>query len=699
MISSLYSLPIILKSFAVYQSFLTKRLVLNGLNLNWIFIILPLSLLVNASEVHCSEHFQVNKNLKRKLLEIKLLEKKVQGKYPINLKLGSEVKNLNQIVKLSYCKLSLKTYHQNYGFLFGDVYDLRKFFPFKKGRRFKGSYGIFFGLKAHLKGRSRLYFKTKKERNEALYKFKKLSRLCKKRSYQEDLFEANKNIEEKNPHTGWVKSIPKDEGDNAGEVQTEVFNNYLSNLDGRMSLQERYRSLIEAKRSILIQTFIFRSDESGKFFADLLVKRKSEGLDVRVNFDGIAVNVGHVINQKTKADFKNQRIMLNNLMSAGIRVFGYSCKRNLINEFRGTDLRKIIRRNHEKMWLVDSELIQGDKAAPSSVGILGGINIAQEYFGLSFEKSAPYRDQDIALRGPLLKEMRKSFERTYLNKGIRFKTYHEDKFCLNPHHPLKEREKYKNFKKKYWRPYVPQKSEDGLWEDTQRNTLRHLLFGEKSLNEDFYYEGLWRPRKIEYYKADGVRFLHSRPDESEDYVYKAYINIVNNAKREILISNGYLLPPEKLKTALLKAIKRGVRVHFLTNGVSLNNLSFISKMNRYRYVEYFDHSIGPLQLSRKPTWYQNISIHEWLGKRSKSDFQESGTLHNKYMIVDEKIVLVGSFNLDYSSLKNSELGLIAESRPLAKSLKSFFTRDLSYSREVSKKDILSFRKPKGKDKQ
>ena len=121
-------------------------------------------------------------------------------------------------------------------------------------------------------------------------------------------------------------------------------------------------------------------------------------------------------------------------------------------------------------------------------------------------------------------------------------------------------------------------------------------------------------------------------------------------------------------------------------------------MNRYRYIEYFDHSIGPLKLSRKPTWYQNISIHEWLGKRNKSDFQESGTLHNKYMIVDEKIVLVGSFNLDYSSLKNSELGIIAESRPLAKSLKSFFTRDLSYSREVSKKDILSFRKPRGKDK-
>ena len=130
----------------------------------------------------------------------------------------------------------------------------------------------------------------------------------------------------------------------------------------------------------------------------------------------------------------------------------------------------------------------------------------------------------------------------------------------------------------------------------------------------------------------------------------------------------------------------------------MNNLSFISMMNRYRYVEYFDHSIGPLKHSKKPTWYPNVSIYEWVGRKEKSDLQESSTLHNKYMIVDEKVVLVGSFNLDYSSLKNSELGLVAESRPLAEELKSFFERDLEYARKVTKEKALSFRKPKGKDK-
>ncbi len=698
-ISGLYFPILTTKIFAVYQFLLTERQMLNGFSLMWTCISLPIFLMVDAFGINESQHLKVDAHSKRKLVEIRSLEKKTQGEYPILLKLGNEVKSLKQVIELNYCQMSLKTYHPVFGFLSGDVFDLRRDFPFKTLRTFKSSYGIFFGLRAHLKERSRLYFKTKKERNNAFDNFKQLSRLCKKRSYQDSLVEVRKLIKKKKmPNIRWVKSIPEEEGDNSGAVQTEGFKNYLANLDGRMSLKERYRSLMEAKKSILIQTFIFRADESGKFFTDLLVKRKSEGLDVRVNFDGVAVNVGHIINQKTKADLKNQRIMLNNLMSAGIRVFGYSCKRSLINEFRGFDLLKIIRRNHEKMWLVDSELALNENFNSSSVGILGGVNIAQEYFALSFEKSFPYRDQDIALRGPLLKEMRKSFERSYLNKGIRFKTYHEDKFCLNPFDPIKERVKYEGFKKKYWQPYLPQKIEDEVWEESQRNTLEHILLGEKSLNEDFYYEGLWRPREIEYFKAEGVRFLHSRPDESENYVYQAYINLVNNAKNEILISNGYLLPPDELKKALLNAIKRGVEIRFLTNGVSVNNLSFISKMNRYRYVEYFDHSIGPLKLSKEPTWYQNISIHEWMGRRQKSELQESSTLHNKYMIVDGKVILVGSFNLDYSSLKNSELGLIVESRSLAQNLKSFFERDLSYSRGVSKEDILSFRRPQRKDK-
>ena len=251
---------------------------LRGLNLFWTLIILLLSTMVNAFSVNESGLFQTNNYSKRRLNEIRSAEKNIQGEYFIQLKLGAELKNLKQVVELNYCKLTLKTYHSEFGLLSRDAFDLRKSFPFKKVKRFKGSYGIFFGLKAHLKERSRLYFKTKKERDGTLNNFKKLSKLCKKRGNQDLLVKVNDRKKNNEPTLRWVSAIPLDEGENAGEVQTEGFNNYLANLDGRMSLKERYRSLVEAEKSILIQTFIFRSDESGKFFTDLLVKKKVKAL-------------------------------------------------------------------------------------------------------------------------------------------------------------------------------------------------------------------------------------------------------------------------------------------------------------------------------------------------------------------------------------------------------------------------------------
>ena len=121
-------------------------------------------------------------------------------------------------------------------------------------------------------------------------------------------------------------------------------------------------------------------------------------------------------------------------------------------------------------------------------------------------------------------------------------------------------------------------------------------------------------------------------------------------------------------------------------------------MNRYRYIDYFYSLRGGQSVQKQISPYDNITIHEWQGKRKDLNIQEASTLHNKYMIIDEKIALVGSFNLDYSSLKNSESGIIYESTLLAKDLKKFFLRDLKYARKISLDEIIQFNGPRGKDK-
>ena len=208
------------------------------------------------------DYSQMSRHEKSQLQKIKSLENILDGHYSIKLKLGIDKKELNQVVRLNYCNLSLRTYHPTLGFLSGDNFDLRKVFPFKTIKLFKGAHGIFFGLKSHLRKRSRLYFNTKSERRDVYKNFKKLSRLCKRKAYQKTLRNVKAFAKEKETPTQWVRSIPSEKGDNAGQVQTERFQNFMANLDGRMSLKERYRSLMNAKKSILIQTFIYRSDEA-----------------------------------------------------------------------------------------------------------------------------------------------------------------------------------------------------------------------------------------------------------------------------------------------------------------------------------------------------------------------------------------------------------------------------------------------------
>ncbi|MEE2744076.1 MAG: phosphatidylserine/phosphatidylglycerophosphate/cardiolipin synthase family protein, partial [Bdellovibrionota bacterium] len=543
--------------------------------------------------------------------------------------------------------------------------------------------------------RSRLYFNSKKYRLSVWKTLKSLSLLCKKRDVKKKFGEASGPFK-KDPAPFLVGGIPSSTKENAGMIFTQESGVEIANLDGRMSLRERYKSLIEAKKSILIQMFLFRSDEAGKFFAEILSKKREEGLDVRLNLDGATVNLMDTVNKKTRADLKNQRILFNNLMASGIRVFGFSCKRPLYNELRGTDLVKLIRRNHEKVWLVDAEYSDDARKKSSSVAILGGINIAQEYFGLSWYKRAPYRDQDVAIRGPILKEIKKGFERSFVNKAIRFRTYNDDKYCFNSFDPISEKEEYLKFKREKTRPYIDQKPGEKHWSIEQKRTLRAILEGTGEDNKKF--GGLWARKEIKYYPVQGARFVHSRPDENENFVYEAYINLINNAKNEILISNSYFLSPPLLKNALKKAIKRGVKVTLLSNGVAQNNLGPISIMNRYRYIDYFYSLKGGQSVQKQISPYDNITIHEWQGKRKDLNTQEASTLHNKYMIIDEKIALVGSFNLDYSSLKNSESGIIYESTLLAKDLKKFFLRDLKYARKISLDEIIQFNGPRGKDK-
>ncbi len=110
-------------------------------------------------------------------------------------------------------------------------------------------------------------------------------------------------------------------------------------------------------------------------------------------------------------------------------------------------------------------------------------------------------------------------------------------------------------------------------------------------------------------------------------IEKAYLKAIGEARQEIIIANAYFLPGGKLRTALLNAAKRGVKVKLLLQG-------------RYEYFMQY-HAARPVY---EVLLKAGIEIHEYA----------TSFLHAKVAVVDANSArawaTVGSSNLDPLSL-------------------------------------------------
>ena len=134
----------------------------------------------------------------------------------------------------------------------------------------------------------------------------------------------------------------------------------------------------EARRSICLETYIFGRDAVGVQILSLLAKRAGEGLDVRILIDTIG---SHLPGHPNFREFER----------AGGQVAFFMPM--LHRPFRGNSNL----RNHRKQMIIDGQ-----------VGIMGGMNIAEEYMG---PNSSPSRWIDIAftVQGKIAGQMEEVF--------------------------------------------------------------------------------------------------------------------------------------------------------------------------------------------------------------------------------------------------------------------------------------------------
>jgi cardiolipin synthase len=166
--------------------------------------------------------------------------------------------------------------------------------------------------------------------------------------------------------------------------------------NGEQAYPAMLASIEEAKQQVLLATYILKTDQTGRSFADALVAAVARGVDVMVLIDG----VGEMYSWKRPSKLLQRR---------GIKV-GRFLPPRLIPPSIYVNLR-----NHRKLLVVDND-----------IAYAGGMNISDDHTSVS-GKRRKVTDVHFGLRGPVVGELAAVFHDDWL-----FATGKSDKADVEP---------------------------------------------------------------------------------------------------------------------------------------------------------------------------------------------------------------------------------------------------------------------------
>ncbi len=134
--------------------------------------------------------------------------------------------------------------------------------------------------------------------------------------------------------------------------------------------------------------------------------------------------------------------------------------------------------------------------------------------------------------------------------------------------------------------------------------------------------------------------------------------LLSGAKREISLTMAYFAPDDGLIAALCNAGRRGVKVRLILAGRTDVQLVKIAGRAFYH-----------------PLMCAGCEVYE----------REGAMLHQKSIVIDRKLSVIGSTNLDYRSIEfNLELSAIVRSEAFADQLTTMLEHDIRYAERIDK---------------
>jgi cardiolipin synthase len=289
--------------------------------------------------------------------------------------------------------------------------------------------------------------------------------------------------------------------------------------DGQAAYAAMFKAMGNARDHINLESYIIEDDETGRKFADLLLQKQAEGIQVNIIYDSVG-------------SFKTPESFFKRLRDGGIQVVAF----NPVNPLNAPGEWSLTQRDHRKILIVDGK-----------VAIIGGINISKVYSSTPFKRKlnekAPihWRDTDIQIEGPAVAEFQKLFLDTWLKQKGPKLVEHNYFPSLAPINGVSA---------------LTKMSPAGKAQETSSNLLK-----EES--------------------TALVRVVGSTPGETNRIPFIVYVSAITFAEHSIHMTNSYFIPDDQIVKALTDAAGRGVDVKILLPGITDSKLALYAQ--RYHY--------------------------------------------------------------------------------------------------------------------
>ncbi|MFC0560657.1 phospholipase D-like domain-containing protein [Halalkalibacter alkalisediminis] len=279
-------------------------------------------------------------------------------------------------------------------------------------------------------------------------------------------------------------------------------------------------------------------------------------------------------------------------------------------------------RLHDKIIVVDRE-----------VAMIGGRNIGDKYFApVGYEGATNDRDVVIVntdvenLKDSVISKVKEYYDYVWNHKFSR---------CPVTHLTKKQQK-------------MGQRKLSDL-----RELFKTLVESQPNL---FKQEINWRDRSL---PANKVTFIHNPIERfnKEPWVWYEISRLMRKAKESILIQSPYIIPTIDMQKHLNKKHLYADDVKVLTNSVAASpNVMAYSGYRRFR----------------KKIVGSGVNVYEFQGPTE--------SYHTKSFIFDNRISLVGSFNLDPRSAHlSTEIMVVIDSKPFANQMKSEIDRIITHN--------------------